>query len=494
LTYLSVDFGEPPRWRKFNAMTELIGRLHPLLVHLPLGIWILLGIIMLLPIARRTEMETAIRLGIVVASLSATAAAATGWLLSRSGDYDPDTVNIHQWLGIATALAGMAAWLLPSARRALTLVTCGVMTVAGHYGGVLTHGEGYLFSSSSSQTTNTLTVTDTLNINATETTKNSGDTAIAKVFRHPFREDIQPILNSRCTNCHSATKRKGRLRLDTEAFIRQGGKNGVILKAGNPSASSLFTHLVLPMDDDMHMPPKGKPQPSEREIRILRDWIAAGAPFGPVEIKSASQTAVHVMPAPVEMPAAGPSAPDMTQESTAIEEAENTDTEDPELQTAAASFNTLGVSATVVSNGLVLNFVNLKEISPDILRTMGIHRGQISSLILRGLPLNDASISNLPDMPALLNLNLSRTNITDMAMRSLTRFTSLEQLNLYETAVSDAAIPEIARLNKLKSLNTWSTRITMAGVSTLQAQKPGLQIETGSATLRKPDSTQRKKP
>ena len=200
------------------------------------------------------------------------------------------------------------------------------------------------------------------------------------------------------------------------------------------------------------------------------------------------------MPAPVEMPAAGPSAPDMTQESTAIEEAENTDTEDPELQTAAASFNTLGVSATVVSNRLVLNFVNLKEISPDILRAMEAHRGQINSLILRGLPLNDASISNLPDMPALRNLNLSRTNITDMAMRSLTRFTSLEQLNLYETAVSDAAIPEIARLNKLKSLNTWSTRITIAGVSNLQAQKPGLQIETGSATLRKPDSTQRKKP
>ena len=478
-------------------MTELIGRLHPLLVHLPLGIWILLGIIMLLPIARRTEMETAIRLGIVVASLSATAAAATGWLLSRSGDYDPDTVNIHQWLGIATALAGRAAWLLPSARRALTLVTCGVMTVAGHYGGVLTHGEGYLFSSSSSQTTNTLTVTDTLNINATETTKNSGDTAIAKVFRHPFREDIQPSLNSRCTNCHSATKRKGRLRLDTEAFIRQGGKNGEILKAGNPSASKLFTHLVLPMDDDMHMPPKGKPQPSEREIRILRDWIASGAPFGPVEMTTENLAATPAIasPAPGEMTApAGPSAPDMTAEKTSSEATTSLDTEDPQLLTAASSLNTLGLSATVNADGLSLNFVNLKEITPDILRAMEAHRGQINSLILRGLPVNDATIGNLPDMPALRNLNLSRTNITDMAMRSLTRFTSLEQLNLYETAVSDAAIPEIARLNKLKSLNTWSTRITMAGVSTLQAQKPGLQIETGSATLRKPDSTQRKKP
>jgi hypothetical protein len=168
--------------------------------------------------------------------------------------------------------------------------------------------------------------------------------------------------------------------------------------------------------------------------------------------------------------------------------------ENPQLLTAVASLNALGLSATIEGDGLALNFVNLKEITPDILRAMEAHRGQISSLILRGLPVNDATIVNLPDMPALRNLNLSRTNITDMAMRSLTRFTSLEQLNLYETAVSDAAIPEIARLNKLKSLNTWSTRITIAGVSNLQAQKPGLQIETGSATLRKPDSTQRKKP
>ena len=475
-------------------MTEMIGRLHPLLVHLPLGIWILLGIIMLLPADRRKEMESATRLGILFAALSATAAAATGWLLSRSGDYDPDTVNLHQWLGIATAVVGLAAWFLPTARRALTLVTCGVMTVAGHFGGVLTHGEGYLFSGSSVPAPETPTVTDTLNSMGMDTIRTAGSNGVAKVFRHPFREDIQPILNSRCTNCHSATKRKGRLRLDTEAFIRQGGKNGVILKPGHPSGSTLFTHLVLPMEDEMHMPPKGKPQPTPREIGILRDWIASGAPFGPVEIKSAAQTVASVMAAPMELPVAGPSAPEMAQESSSIEAADNTYTEDPTLHAAAASFNALGLSATVTPNGLTLNFVNLQEISPDIIRAMEAHSGQISSLILRGLPVNDASISHLPDMPSLRSLNLSRTEITDMAMRNLTRFSSLEQLNLYETAVTDAAITDIARLNKLRSLNTWSTRITPAGVSTLQAQKPGLQIETGSANLRKPDSTQRKKP
>ena len=478
-------------------MIETVGRLHPLLVHLPLGIWLLLGIIMLLPQQRRSEMETAIRLGILVATLSAIAAAGTGWLLSRSGDYDPDTVNLHQWLGIATAVAGLAAWLLPSARRALTLVTCAVMSVAGHYGGVLTHGEGYLFNNGSTQAPDTLTVTDTLKSITTDTVRTADGGVVPKVFRHPFRDDIQPILNSRCTNCHSATKRKGRLRLDTEAFIRQGGKNGIILKPGNPSGSTLFTHLVLPMEDDMHMPPKGKPQPTPREIGILRDWIAAGAPFGPVEVTSDKQTAAQGIAASVvpETPAtAGPSAPDMSVNAEPSETIPEPETEDPQLRMAAASLNALGLSATVDGDGLALNFVNLKEITPEILRAMEPHRAIISSLNLRGLPVNDATINGLPEMPSLRSVNLSRTDITDKAIRNLTRFTALERLTLYETAVTDAAIPDIARLNKLKALNTWSTRVTDTGVRTLLTQKPTLQIESGGATLRKPDSTQRKKP
>jgi hypothetical protein len=251
------------------------------------------------------------------------------------------------------------------------------------------------------------------------------------------------------------------------------------------------------MDDDMHMPPKGKPQPTPREISILRDWIAAGAPFGPVETATEKQQTVTgtTLPARPEIPApAGPSAPDMSETVETSETIPDAAKENPQLLSALASLNALGLSATIEGDGLGLNFVNLKEITPDILHALEPHRAIISSLNLRGLPVNDATISGLPEMPALHSVNLSRTDITDKAIRNLTRFAALERLTLYETAVSDAAIPDIARLNKLKALNTWSTRVTDNGVRTLLTQKPTLQIESGSATLRKPDSTQRKKP
>ena len=33
----------------------------------------------------------------------------------------------------------------------------------------------------------------------------------------------------------------------------------------------------LPLDDDDHMPPDGKPQPSDTEVAILQRWIETGA-------------------------------------------------------------------------------------------------------------------------------------------------------------------------------------------------------------------------
>jgi hypothetical protein len=33
----------------------------------------------------------------------------------------------------------------------------------------------------------------------------------------------------------------------------------------------------LPIDDDMHMPPDGKPQVTAAELRVLRWWIDQGA-------------------------------------------------------------------------------------------------------------------------------------------------------------------------------------------------------------------------
>jgi Planctomycete cytochrome C len=52
--------------------------------------------------------------------------------------------------------------------------------------------------------------------------------------RFMYQDAMLPILEKKCYGCHSEVKQKGDLRLDCEAFIRQGSKNGSILTAGNP--------------------------------------------------------------------------------------------------------------------------------------------------------------------------------------------------------------------------------------------------------------------
>lgn len=88
---------------------------------------------------------------------------------------------------------------------------------------------------------------------------------------------IQPILNRTCTSCHGEEKDKGDLRVHDFDHLMKGGGEGPAVVAGNPDGSLLLQRVLLPLDDDDHMPPEDKPQPTPKEIGLLKLWIAQGA-------------------------------------------------------------------------------------------------------------------------------------------------------------------------------------------------------------------------
>lgn len=97
-----------------------------------------------------------------------------------------------------------------------------------------------------------------------------------------FNRDVRPILSNRCLACHGpdSAHREGGLRLDdaSSATVKlESGKTAVV--AGQPDASELISRITT-TDDDARMPPAhfGKPL-TEKEIAVLRRWIAEGAPF-----------------------------------------------------------------------------------------------------------------------------------------------------------------------------------------------------------------------
>jgi mono/diheme cytochrome c family protein len=92
-----------------------------------------------------------------------------------------------------------------------------------------------------------------------------------------FSQDIKPILEARCVQCHGRGRDKGRLRIDTRESLLQGGDSGPAVKTGK-SQESLLIELVSGLDPDDVMPKKGTRLTAE-QVGLLRAWIDQGLPW-----------------------------------------------------------------------------------------------------------------------------------------------------------------------------------------------------------------------
>ena len=97
-----------------------------------------------------------------------------------------------------------------------------------------------------------------------------------------YTRDIAPLLAKRCVECHSSTKRKGGLALDSYADILDGGKDGPIVQPGR-SADSEMVRRIRGLGDGDAMPKDEDPLP-EAEIALIARWVDEGVratPSGP---------------------------------------------------------------------------------------------------------------------------------------------------------------------------------------------------------------------
>ena len=88
-----------------------------------------------------------------------------------------------------------------------------------------------------------------------------------------FAREVAPLLETRCLRCHSAEKAKGGLSLSSKQGLLNGGDSGPVVVAGKPEESPLWKMVS---GNKPEMPAEGTPL-TEREVGLLRDWIAAGA-------------------------------------------------------------------------------------------------------------------------------------------------------------------------------------------------------------------------
>ncbi len=91
--------------------------------------------------------------------------------------------------------------------------------------------------------------------------------------RISFDKDVKPILEARCLKCHGAAMQLSKLDLRTRESALKGGEKGPSIVAHKPDESRLYRRVAA--IEKPEMPMDGKL--SEKEIAILRSWIAEGA-------------------------------------------------------------------------------------------------------------------------------------------------------------------------------------------------------------------------
>lgn len=102
-----------------------------------------------------------------------------------------------------------------------------------------------------------------------------------------FVRDVEPILHTKCYECHGSGMQMNGLRFDQKEAVLKGGYSGPVLVVGS-SAKSPLIQRVASAKDGFKMPPAG-PALTAQEIGLLRAWIDQGAAWPDVPAALAGQ-------------------------------------------------------------------------------------------------------------------------------------------------------------------------------------------------------------
>lgn len=416
-----------------------LGRFHPVLLHLPIGLFagvVLLEVyLMVRPVSRVPEK---IHFLLTAAFYTTVVSALFGIFLSWEGGYERDALNFHKWGGVATAGAILVLdWLLksrrahperlPTAYLAGLVVTIGVMSITGHQGGSLTHGSDFLTQYNPFA-------------KKAEVVEITADTPV-------FVSHIQPILKDYCVQCHSPEKIKGELRMDTYEMLMAGGVNGEALVPGDSEASSLIRRIHLPLAEEEHMPPKGKPQPSEEVVQLLSWWIDQGASDTArlEDLEVTSEVAVHFLE---------------------IEELEFQSREAVEERMEPLAAQSAVSVYFLAQDDHRVGARGNKATDADLERLLPL-KANVVELNLSRSEVTDAGLEWVGQMTNLTHLHLNNTGVTDAGLEHLGNLYQLEYINLYGTNISDEGLQTLRRLKNLRKVFLWETQVTKEAVAAL---------------------------
>ena len=411
---LRLDGRPHADWQQF------LGRFHPLAVHLPIGLAVLVPLLEVAG-AKRPSLREAAGFVLALACAACLATLALGYLLAYGSGDTGTTVSRHMWGGIALAISLLLSLLsrplwsegnAPRLYPALLVCVMLVLVWTAHQGGSLTHGNGYLTEFMPPPLKRIVSLP-----------------SVSASVPNPasfYARRIHPLLDSHCVSCHGAGKTQGGLRLDSYEGLMRGGKSGLVIVLNYPDKSLLLRRVTLPPGDKHFMPAEGRPPLKPEEIAWLRAWIR----------QSASSTAETM---------AGVSIADRSDES-------------PQ---PVGDYTALMSEIRLMQQGQGAKLVAVSSIPSDglVLNTFDV-----------AASFNDTQLAQLQRFaPYIVEADLARTAISDASISTLTQFTQLRALHLEETSITGKDLAKLTALSKLNYLNLSETKVTSAAVAPLRS-------------------------
>jgi len=443
---------------KIPAYLQVIGRMHPLLLHFPIVLLVFSWLIFLF----RSRLEKEVpRINSIIGSLfyiSSCLIALTaifGLLLSREGGFEGDSYFLHKYTGVALSFLtlGLIAFIrFNQNKKNKVIFTVGInlsivlLLLVGHYGASLTHGDDFIMSPLRENKSKELNLEDAM----------------------VFEDAVLPILQAKCVGCHNINKPKGGLILSDSLSILKGGENGKVFIAGNALTSLMIERILLDIEDEHRMPPKGKSQLSIDEVSLLRSWVQSGGRFNvPLSAFREQDTLFQAVKTVYGFEGA---------------ETYTFDSADENLIAKLVNPYRIINPLDLGSPALDVNFYGKEFFNKESLSELTPIAEQVVSLNLSSMPVSKDDIQVLKKFKNLRVLNLNNTKLSNEELAQLNSIENLKSISIVGTEIKLDGLKKLAKMPNVRKMFVWNTPIQSKELDALKKEYPRLKINSGIIT------------
>lgn len=437
-----------PQW------LQVFGRMHPLVLHFPIVLVVLFTMMMLFfpkRVMRESWFSTALKSLLLAAAVTASLTALMGFALSRNEGYDSEALAWHKYSGVAVPFLLHLLYALRDKLfnhlvfgKAVALVVTGLISLAGHEGAIITHGENFLFEPLTPAMVRVLPPFEDAYV---------------------YADMVKPIFDTKCVSCHNNKKSKGDFIMETRELLLKGGEDGVPWDTTKEDLGVMMRRIHLPLDQKEHMPPKGKPQLTDDEVFIIEEWVKRGSDFEQKFADLLPTDTLYVIGKNLL-----PSASEEKYDFEAASESTITDLNSNYRVITPVALNSPALSATFY-NKASFTMAAVKELAPI--------QDKVVELNLSGMPVKDEDLQAISQFKNLRKLNLNFTEITGNNLQQLQSLPHLKMLSLSGTPVEIAQLRKLQDFPKLRTVFLWSTPAAGADLKDLSEKNKNIAWNSG---------------